>query len=249
LTSDKNRAAEFRSEADGLTAPRLDDAVHLRWVLEADGPNELLSHLTKIVDAELWDLRLLALQRLRRYADLASDFEHPPAGITPDPESWRLYAWGLLELGRFEESLTAANRAATDQPNGLGNRVVQAVAKYFSTIIPDYARRLRRDIPEPTNIAYLRVDAAALTTLREAEATFRELVTSGLANDGFVEALEGWRLACLCGDPKRQSEARKFCGELLSRQPPHPVAIPWAMARGYDAELDAASPSQKEVQV
>ena len=245
LASDKERAAEFRKRADALAAPRPDDAVHLRWVLETEGPEALLPLVSEVTEAELWNLRLVALHRLQRSADLAADFEKPPPGITPDAESERLYAWAMLELGRFAEALTAANQAVAKQPHALGNRVVQAVAKYFSTIVSDHARRLQHSIPVPVNVAFILVDATALAVRREAEATFRELIGSALANTDFTEALEGWRLACLCTDPERQTEAREFCRELLNRQPPHPVAIPWAMARGYEPELDALNPPQK----
>jgi hypothetical protein len=242
FATDKERATEISRQADSLASPRPDDSAHLRWVLETQGPEALLAILADVSRTDLWNLRLVSLQRLHRHADLAVEFEQPPKGVTPDAESLRVYAWALLEIGRFDEALTSANEASTKQPKLLGNRVVEAVAKYFSTIVPDYARRLRRDVPVATDKAFLRVDAGALVTLREAEETFQDLIRSELANTELTESLEGWRLACLCNDPERQTEAREFCRVLLGRQPPHPCAIPWAMARGYEPELDALSP-------
>jgi hypothetical protein len=239
LRSDPAESDLFAHQAEELAPATTTDPFVIRLLLEAQGPETALEQLAAPATTELWNLRLLCLVRCERDGDVVAEYGHPPASVTPDVESRRLYSWALLNSNRLTEALEAVSEPRIEEPVPFGIRLVRALIGYFQTLLPDYAARLPKNVPVPTDPDLLLVDPQSLAKLREVGTAFADLVSSGVADNNIIDSLQGWRLACLANDPERQAEAQTLCGELLDRDSPHEIALQWAMARGYAADLDA----------
>lgn len=186
---------------------------------------------------ETWNVRLAILLEIERSAIVIQEFEKPPTGISPDAESKRLYALSLLHSNDVEGALVVIQEAMTAQPKWFVLRQAWATISYFSSLSPALLKATPKQWPAPCDTSLVKRDRETLGRLRMSEETFSSLLNNDSLHPDTRVELEGWKLACLANDAERQSEAAKYCGELLETNPTHPMAMHWAIARDYPVDV------------
>jgi nucleoside phosphorylase/Flp pilus assembly protein TadD len=186
---------------------------------------------------ETWNLRLAILREIGRWATAIKEYEKPPAGISPDAESKRVYALSLLHGNNIDGALRLINEAMASQPRWIAVRLASAIISYFSSLSPALLRGTPKQWPAPCDTGLVKRDRETLERLRVSDETLSSLLTNGSLQADIKVELEGWKLACLANDAERQSEAGTYCAELLEKNPSHPIAVHWAIARNYVTDV------------
>jgi TolB-like protein/Flp pilus assembly protein TadD len=131
------------------------------------------------------------------------------AAIALDPNSWRGY-WALdaalIDLGRYEEAIVSARKATAlsgNNPDAAGDLVVA----YAGAGRMDDARKLLRQIDDPSNKAHLRpaFRAYVLAGLGDYEGATASLEQAYRENDGFLHECLHYKIFMpLHADPRFQ---------------------------------------------
>jgi hypothetical protein len=221
-------AAKLADDTDELVGPeggrRLRALIALRW----DGPAaalQILGEPTASGERQLKASLLLVAGR----PDQALK-QLPAEG---DAEDWRLRSLTLAALGQSHEALTAVRKAEVSASDWLIIRRAGIMVRYGMALSRVVAFELTAwPTPLPRNL--VREDDETRRILVEAvNIAEAALTVSGLEVDDRHD-LETWKLACLANLRERSPEAEAYARGLLARGSPHPGAVAWSLARGYD---------------
>ena len=150
-----------------------------------------------------------------------------------DAEDWRLRSLALAALGQADEALTAVRKAEASASDWLIIRRAGIMVRYGMALSPVVAFELTA-WPNPLPRNLVREDDETRRILVEAvNIAEAALTVSGLEVDDRHD-LETWKLACLSNLRERSPEAEAYARRLLARGNPHPGAVAWSLARGYD---------------
>ena len=241
MEGDLIRARALTDEAHTLD-PSANDAV-LRAVIRyhESGPKAALDGLPTAEDVDTLNYRLGLLLELGEPETLLGNFEERSATITANAETLRLHALALITRKDLAAARKAVEQAIADEPDWEGVRMAAGIVDYYSalsaTAVPD---RLL-PIPGPVPWEFVKRDDDSLAFLRSAEDRFRSLAANAERPTDWRRVFSTWRLACLANDPNRQAEASDLCRALLSENPGDPYVLMWALVRGYDVDVAAAS--------
>lgn len=238
LNKDVPRAKQLTAEAatlDGETSP---EALSALIAFHEFGAERALQLLAEPRTVDGWNVKLSLLISSNNYDAVLREWEARPDGVVADAESSRLRALGYLFLNDVSSARIAISSALSERPLWFGLRLTAAVIDYFACLSPPLLRDTDKNWPVPTDPMYVRRDEMAITGLRRAAETFKQLLSQSSLDSHTKKELEGWRLACLANDFERQTEAQSYCGLLIDDDPTHFVAVAWASARGYVLNLD-----------
>jgi len=156
----------------------------------------------------------------------------------PNAETHRLRALAYLAKKDIPQARLESRKALELAPRWESTRSAAAMIDYLSALSPAALPDQIVAWPEPVDWALVKRDDESIALLRKAEAVFRELVEIPGKDRDTLQRYQVWRLACLANDPDRQDEANDYCREILSADKTHCLAMAWALARGFDVDLE-----------
>ncbi|KMO36177.1 hypothetical protein [Methylobacterium aquaticum] len=171
--------------------------------------------------------------------------DDPVSAAPVDAEAVRLtvLAWVLERQPQTALDVSARARSSITLDDA-GVAWAEAVAHFNAAlangVVPDLGA-----FPNPVDRSLFRQDAASLGHLDEAARRFSELAGSVDASER--GDLEVWHLAAISSDPTRGEQAEMLSRRLLSRANPHPGAVAWALARGYEVNSDRIRRSYRDL--
>ena len=230
-------AKTLASQASSLD-PNFNDIV-LRTLLkfQEEGPESALIEMQDApVDVDALNLKALLLLETEDLAACELVFNNHDTQLRQHPESLRLRALLLRMQGKLECAARKIGEAIAQKPNWVAVRFATALIDFERALAPGVLDREFCPAFRTVDWSLIRRDDASLQLIRRATATFDELIRTSTHNPKQRCFLEGWKLTCLACDFERQDEADDYCRDLLAANPEHPVAIMWALGRGYACE-------------
>jgi hypothetical protein len=94
------------------------------------------------------------------------------------------------------------------------------------------------------NPAFIKRDDESQGKLKDLEKEFARLASETQKGEETRKIFETWRLACLANTTGKKEEAQEFSKTLLLADAAHYRALMWAMARGFEVELE---PSERAI--
>lgn len=239
LQKDVPAARELRTEALKLDPDLSTEVLDALIEFQAD-PRVAFDQLDAPKTQEGWNLRLGLLAVRGEWTAVLKESEKPPPTASPDSETRRLRALALLHGDRLKEARTELTPALEENPQWFHLRFLDAVLVYFESLSDPLFKGTDKNWPEPADPTLINRDRTTLDNLNRAERILGELHAISGLDPQLSPEIEGWLLACLGNNPERQNEARVYCTALLEKNPRHHVALAWAMARGYPADLSGS---------
>lgn len=197
-------------------------------------------------EAERQTLAAILIEVGRPLEALSALGTDDPASPTPvDPEALRLtvLAWIVERKPRNALGVLARARSsiiANDAGLAWAEAVAHFTAALANGVVPDLGA-----FPNPIDRSLFREDAESLSHLDEAAGRFSALIAS--VDDSDRGDLEVWHLAAVSSDPRCGEQAEMMSRRLLSRANPHPGAVAWALARGYEVNSDKIRRSYRDL--
>ena len=233
----KRLAQEARSEAP------LEDDTRLRALIayRESGPEAAIELLEGKSDVESLNFRaglILETTREDRAVECRAVLTFEGADIEPDADTFRLRALSYLLEKDLDRARLEIQKAVQRGPRWIGVRFTRAVIDYFESLSPAAVpHTLPPAWPEPVDWYLSRRDDESVARLRAAARTFDELAEA-TENPEERQRLEAWRLACLANDPEGREDTVGYARQILENAPDHYQAILWAIARGFDVNLE-----------
>ncbi|MBN1900037.1 hypothetical protein JW926_01775, partial [Candidatus Sumerlaeota bacterium] len=235
-------ARTLSEKARSLT-PDYDDSV-LRALLNLheDGPDSAIQILTEDnSNPEVINLKALLFLEIGKIDQCSNLLEKHKENLKDNPETMRIKSLMFRMSRDLESARESIESAYKMKPEWIAIRFVRALIDFESALAP----RILKDeiIPsfEIIDWSLIKRDDRSMNYIRRASNTFDELINIPGYNVNQRTFLEGWKLTCLSCDFERQDEAERYCKELLTSQPEHPIALLWALGRKYAIEtLDSS---------
>jgi hypothetical protein len=153
-------------------------------------------------------------------------------------------------LGNLDAAQQTIELAFSKKPEWTAVQFAKALIDFNSALAPGILESSFCPRFEIINWPYIRRDDKSTKAIRSACDEFGALLSLAPSSEEQRHFFEGWKLTCLACDYGRQAEADKYCQDLLTSEPDHPVALLWALGRGYartaiDESLRCLLPNHK----
>lgn len=232
--SDQSKCVTLLDEADAIS-PVDEPRIRALLVLQTKGWDaalRIIEHPTTKDGALLRAGLLIEARRIPEATDLLAEWNSLKGN---DAEWHRLCAYIACIEHRAAGGLAEIFEAERLAPNWLAVIETGAIVRYAAALSPAVEFH-GGAMPEPLSIVFAKQDDASRQRLQEAYGRFDKL-TQTEGELPWRQRLEIWRFACLAQMSGKETEAEAACMALLKQQPIAPVAIFWALDRGYALDL------------
>ena len=229
-----DRAKALLENARSLEPDPDDVVLQALIALRESGPEEALRCLANPKSQRQRNLRAGILLESGR-PDEALKLLLPDGEDAPrNAETYRLRALAFLMRGNLSEARTEIGESLRIDPRPLHTRRLAAELEYFSGLSEAVVPSRPPGWPQPVNPDFVRTDYDGQTHFANAVREFTRLLD--LEDVDERQQLEAWRLASLSNISDHFREAEEYCRTLLASDPTHPLAIIWAVVRGFEVD-------------
>jgi len=240
VEGDRESARRLAVEARVLD-PQGDDVIIrtlLRW--HDEGLTQALAEIGEPSGIDAYNLKLSLLIHGDRANEALQHIRDFPDRLQPDAETGRLKALALLAVGEVTKARTEIQRVMEAGHRWVSMRVLAAIIEYFDCLSSAAAPTGVIIWPQPVNPAFVKRDDESQGRLRELEKEFTRFAADIQRGEEERRLFETWRLACLANTTGREGEAEEFCKALLLTDASHYRALMWAVACGFEVELETS---------
>lgn len=164
--------------------------------------------------------------------------ENNPMLVEPHAETERLKAFAWLIQGDRKKAYDTILLAEKLKPSWPSIQRAGAMIRYALALSPVLTSEWFL-YPNPVDLDLVRDDNHGRNLLTEALERFENLAED--EPDGERKRIDDtWGVACLCNLRNRLDDAELRCKQILNHDPTHTGSIDWALARGFDFDLEAS---------
>jgi hypothetical protein len=233
VNNDVSLAQQLLREADQLAGPS--PAFEARLQAAQGDSLGAAGRLVPPKTLQEWNLRMALLLEAGQPQEMQEQFNNPPDGVGPDPESHRLRALAFVMTKQLDTAEAALAKARTKKPDAFAVRFAGALLDYYRAFSPATLSAAFQLRPLPVPTAFIKRDSDSLAALERAEKELAALATLAPESD-LQHQLEVWRLAALSNHAGRQSEASQLCQTMLAKSPTDALVLQWVSERGYNLD-------------
>lgn len=239
LTGNGQIAEEFANKAHSLALTSNEARLRASIAFTAGQINEAIEVLTGWDDSESLHLKASLYLELRKPVQCLEILESTPISSHPTAETYRLRALSYLVTKKISQAQLEIQKALELNPSWESIKFSAMLVDFYSAISLGRFDDFIVISPEPNSQMLTRRDDESLLRLRQAADRLQDLMEIEEQTQGETNRLHAWYLACLATHPERQDEAALYCQSLLAKDPAFALAVNWALARGYEFDLDA----------
>jgi hypothetical protein len=243
LSEDINIAKKLADEAKGIFPMANDTRLRALIAFKEEGPESAIKILNGQEDIDSLNLNAAFLLELGRIDECRELFKCNIIKTKPDAETYRIQALLGLITNNLQEALLNISKALELEPLWESILFTAGIIYFSDALSPIVLNSIQENgLPSPHPIEWIMIkrDEESLKQIRKAHDIFNNLISIPLLNKNERITLEGWKLACLANDPEKQSEAIRYCQEILGNNPTHYYAIEWSIARNYNIDLSSS---------
>lgn len=240
LTGDTHIAKELADQAHALTPTNNEARLHASIAFTEGNLNKAIEILAGSNDLDSLLVQASFYLELGEPVQCLQILESDTISSSPTAETYRLRALSYLITKEVDQAQLEIKKALELNASWESIKFSAALIDYYSTIALSGFNNPIIISAEPLGWTLIKRDDESLSKLRRAADLLQELMKLEGQTQQERNRFRIWYLACLSNHPERQDEAASYCLSLLEKEPSFTLAIRWALARGYEFDLETS---------